>query len=172
MAKFYSTQEAQEIIKNNIEKMLKDRGVKINVNLLSIIKNHQLVVDNDFLIGYLNDAKVNSVSNIKQKFSGGIIIWDCSKDIKPDEKYYKMNIDTFNKKEFMVNVVSSTYVPKHEIVNKDEVLKNYPNILEQDFPVILWHDPIMRYYGGRIGDLVRIERHGENGINYYYRLCQ
>lgn len=169
---FYSAQEEQELIASNIKKMLDDRKVKVNVNLMSIIKNHQMVIDNGFLIGYLNDAKVNSVNNIKQDFKEGIIVWDCSKNIKPDEKYYEMNIDTFNKSEFYINVVSSIYVPKHEIVNKEEVLKSYPNIRECDFPVIRWFDPIMRYYGGRIGDMVKIERHGVNGVNIYYRICK
>ena len=53
---FYSTQEEQELIASNIKKMLNDRGVKTNINLLSVIKNHLITVDNDFLIGYLNDS--------------------------------------------------------------------------------------------------------------------
>ena len=169
---FYSTQEEQELIASNIKKMLNDRGIKTSVNLLSIIKNHLITVDNDFLIGYLNDSKMNSINNVKQSYSGGIIIWDCSKNIAPDEKYYNMHIDTFNKSEFNINLVSSCYIPKHQIVNKLEVLKNYPNILENDFPVIMWYDPVMRYYGGRKGDMVKIERHTESGINNYYRICK
>lgn len=169
----YSTQETQEKIASNIKQMLEDRGIKTNVNLLSIIKNHQLVIDKGFLIAYLNDAKMNAINHIKNnEFTSGIIIWDCSKNIKPDEKYYNRNIDTFNKDEFTINVVRSVYVSPHTIVNKQEVLKNYPTIRECDYPVIKWYDPIMRYYGGRIGDMVKIERHGVNGINIHYRICK
>lgn len=169
---FYSKQNEEEIIENNIKKLLNDRNIKLNINLSSIIKNHQIVVDNGFLIGYLNDSKVNSLNNIKNNFNNGIIIWDCNKKILPDEKYYNMNIDTFNKNEFMINVVSSSYVPKHIKVDKNEILKNYSNIRECDFPVIKWYDPIARYYGIRKGDMVKIERHSINGNNIYYRICK
>lgn len=171
---FYSTQEEQELIATNIKKMLDDRGVKgfDKSLLLQIIKNHTYKVINGFLVAYLNDAKMSIINTIKEKYDKGIIVWDCSKNIKPDEKYYDMNIDTFNKNEFFINVVSSIYVPKHEIVNKAKVLKSYPNIRECDFPVIKWFDPIMRYYGGRKGDMVKILRHSVNGINVYYRICQ
>lgn len=169
---FYSKQEEEEIIEKNIKQLLIDRNIKCNVNLSSIIKNHQIIVDNDFLIGYLNDSKINSLNTIKNNFNHGIIIWDCNKKILPDEKYYNMNIDTFNKNEFMVNVVRSVYVPKHIIVDKNEVLENYPNIRECDFPIIKWDDPIMRYYGARKGDMVKIERNSINGTNIYYRICK
>lgn len=169
---FYSKKEEEEIIEKNIKQLLIDRNININFNILSIIKNHQLVVNNGFLIGYLNDSKINSLSNLKNNFNKGIIIWDCNKKILPDEKFYNMNIDTFNKQEFRVNIVRSKYVPKHTVVDKAEVLKSYPNIRECDFPIIRWNDPIARYYGIRKGDMVRIERHSINGTNIYYRICK
>ena len=169
---FYSLQEEQELIVKNIKQLLTDRNIKITTNLLNLVKNHQLVIDNDFLIAYLNDSKANIVDSIKKHYDKGIIIWDRSKFIKPDEKYYNMHIDTFNKSEFYINVVRSSYVPKHTIVDKQSVLNSYPTINECDYPVIKWYDPIMRYYGGRIGDMVRIERHTVNGINIYYRICK
>ena len=53
---FYSLQEEQELIVKNIKQLLTDRNIKINTNLLNLVKNHQLVIDNDFLIAYLNDS--------------------------------------------------------------------------------------------------------------------
>lgn len=168
---FYSKQEEEEIIEHNIKLLLKDRNIKFNLNILSIIKNHQILIDNGFLIGYLNDSKLNSLNNIKNNYKKGIIIWDCNKIIPPDEKYYNMNIDTFNKRDFIDNIVRNVLVPKHTIVNKKDVLDAYPNYRECDFPVIKWYDPVMRYYGARKGDLIKIERHSINGNNIYYRIC-
>ena len=62
---FYSLQEEQELIVKNIKQLLTDRNIKINTNLLNLVKNHQLVIDNGFLIAYLNDSKANIVDSIK-----------------------------------------------------------------------------------------------------------
>ena len=47
-------QEEQELIASNIKKMLNDRGVKTNINLLSVIKNHLPVGTLDIMDDLLN----------------------------------------------------------------------------------------------------------------------
>ena len=100
---FYSTQEEQELIASNIKKMLNDRGVKTSVNLLSIIKNHLITVDNDFLIGYLNDSKMN-------------------KYLRPETLFKPSNFDSYlnetpskiqiNNQSYLVNTSDRRHTPR------------------------------------------------------------
>ncbi len=71
-----------------------------------------------------------------------------------------------------LKVSDHIYVPKHEIVQEEDIgkiLKNYNAKLEQ-FPYISVSDPVVKEIGGRPGDLVRISRQSPTaGEMSYYR---
>lgn len=171
---FCSTKDEQELIAKNVIKMLNDRSIEISKDdIINVIQNHSINIINvnkvKLLIAFVSEKEASAINKLDGKYDSGIIIWDSPKMVKADKKYYDKNIDTFNKQEFYVNLVSCSIVPKHEIVGWNE---DYMNIRKCDYPVILWSDPVMRYYGGRIGDLVRIERHSVRGISFYYRVVK
>lgn len=64
------------------------------------------------------------------------------------------------------------YVPKHEILTPDEVKKiieKFNATLEQ-FPYILFTDPIVKEIGANPGDLIKITRKSAtSGESTYYR---
>lgn len=71
-----------------------------------------------------------------------------------------------------LKVSDHVYVPKHEIVQEEDIgkiLKEYNAKLEQ-FPYISLSDPAVKEIGGRPGDLIRISRKSPTaGEMPYYR---
>jgi len=61
--------------------------------------------------------------------------------------------------------------PKHIILSEkeSEEFLNKLNISKAQLPKILSNDPAVPE-GGVIGDIIKIERKGEDGINLYYRV--
>lgn len=69
--------------------------------------------------------------------------------------------------ELIANPIGSGMVPTHELCTKkmvDELLQRY-HIIAQSLPKILLRDPIVRWYGWKVGDVVKITR--PNGELYY-----
>ncbi len=72
-------------------------------------------------------------------------------------------IDVYLLDEAQINITKHKYVPKHEICTtreKNAIMKSYSATSKQ-LPEILQSDPIMRHYGGRKGQLIRITRTSE-----------
>ena len=72
----------------------------------------------------------------------------------------------------ILNPLEHIYVPKHEIMaekEKAELIKRY-NALQDQFPQILFSDPVIRQIGAKPGDMVKITRESPTaGISEYYR---
>jgi DNA-directed RNA polymerase subunit H (RpoH/RPB5) len=69
--------------------------------------------------------------------------------------------------ELIANPIGNRMVPKHELCTKrmvDELLRKY-SITIDALPKILLRDPIVRWYGWEIGDVIKITR--PNGELYY-----
>jgi DNA-directed RNA polymerase subunit H (RpoH/RPB5) len=63
--------------------------------------------------------------------------------------------------------IGNKMVPKHELCTKDmvqELLQKH-HILVDRLPKILLRDPVVRWYGWQVGDVIKITRH--NGELYY-----
>ena len=85
-------------------------------------------------------------------------------------------IQLFILKKLLFNITKHIAVPKHSILNKEEISKLIVNLKlknKQQLPVILKSDPIAQYYGMRTGDICEIERLSTT-TGYYksYRLCR
>lgn len=70
-------------------------------------------------------------------------------------------------------VIDHIYVPKHEILSKEEarkIIRRYNAILGQ-LPYILSTDPVAVEIGAKPGDVIKITRKSETaGEAIYYRL--
>ena len=83
-----------------------------------------------------------------------------------------VNKDKKDEKSIVISVTKHIYVPKHEIVSKDEVAKvvKRANATIEQFPSILVSDPVVREINAKPGDLIKITRKSETaGVTEYYR---
>lgn len=83
-----------------------------------------------------------------------------------------MELELFCEKELSYNVTRHELVPKHEAISNEEANKLFEkfkcNITQ--FPVLLFFDPISKYYGFQKGQIVKITRKSEtNGEHIMYR---
>ena len=76
----------------------------------------------------------------------------------------KINYEIFYIDEIVFNVTKHHYVPKHFLLNENESKLIY-NAYGYNLPQIDKTDIIVRYYGGKIGNIFKIIRPN----NLYYR---
>ena len=71
------------------------------------------------------------------------------------------------------NILKHSYVPLHEVVDKDTVSKKYNIKDDSQYPDISRFDPVAVVLGFRPGILCKITRPSPNAIeSEYYRLCK
>ena len=115
----------------------------------------------DFLNRFKNNPKIIIVKEINKK---------ASNQIKND--YVKAEV--FYESELMTNLINNEIISKHEILTEEEVTVFFDtyNCKKRNMPKIFVTEPIARYYGMKVGDIVRIERFSEtSGVFNSYRLC-
>eukprot|EP00866_Antonospora_locustae_P000589 jgi/Antlo1/589/2334 len=85
----------------------------------------------------------------------------------------EFEVEVFKEADLMFNVTKHELVPRHRIMSTDEKLRflSERKLREHDLPQIFQDDPVMRYFRGKKGDLVEIERRSETAaVSYYYRI--
>merc|ERR1712224_544278 len=83
-------------------------------------------------------------------------------------------IETFLERELLVNITEHILVPKHQLLTNAEKIQllNRYKLREAQIPRILSNDPVARYLGIDVGDVVRIIRPSETAGRYVtYRIC-
>lgn len=82
-------------------------------------------------------------------------------------------ITAFNENELLVDIYEHEKVPRHELLTpgeKDELLIRL-KITPRQLPEMQRHDPMARYLGLRVGDVVRIRRVSATAaFEWYYRI--
>jgi len=72
------------------------------------------------------------------------------------------------------NIVHHRYQPKFELlsdIEAEETKKAYC-ATSDEIPALLWEDPVRRYLGLKVNQLVRIKRLSDNGFDISYRIVQ
>jgi DNA-directed RNA polymerases I, II, and III subunit RPABC1 len=80
----------------------------------------------------------------------------------------KIHLEFFNLKELIVNITKHELVPKHELLNDDDLralLERYGCKVSQ-LPKVLVSDPVAKYYGLKRGQVVKILRKSETAGTY------
>lgn len=70
-----------------------------------------------------------------------------------------LRIELFDQNELMVNITNTLYMSKHTILSneqKAEILKKN-KLQDSQIPRTLASDPVIKYYGGKRGNLIKIE---------------
>lgn len=92
--------------------------------------------------------------------------------------YQKHNIfiQIFWIETLMVDITKHKLVPNHSIIQteeKEQLLKKYNLVSYSQLPIIMKNDPVAKYYGGKRGDVFKINRPSETAGEYItYRHCQ
>ncbi len=174
-------------IKTNIYNMLRYRGIEhLTDNDLNKFKDNNdkeyFINDNImiFFVDALNKKVALKIENdmIENKITHSIIISD--KITHTTKKYIINNLNTkefliemFLYQELKINISEHILVRKHKIIDnntKSELLNKY-KIVKEMLPQILITDPMCRYVGGKLGDIIQINRNEETiGNNKYFRL--
>ena len=152
----------------------------------SCIEVPHLHINNHLLKVYTYDDGKLGINHIKEtiidieenKVNCAIIIYKIS--ITSFAKQYlqsinlKCKIECFKENELYDNITKHYLVPKHSVCSNEDkklVLSTF-KIKEHNLPKIKCSDPIARYFGCSIGNLMKIERPSVTAGCYdFYRLC-
>ena len=76
----------------------------------------------------------------------------------------------------MIDITKHKLVPNHSIIQteeKEQLLQKYNLVSYSQLPIIMKNDPVAKYYGGKRGDVFKINRPSETAGEYItYRHCQ
>jgi DNA-directed RNA polymerase I, II, and III subunit RPABC1 len=82
-------------------------------------------------------------------------------------------IELFQAYQLVINITKHNLVPKHELVEGDELTKLLKIYNPNEFPIILSNDPIVKYFNFRPKDIIKVTRTDvPNGIEIIYRLVR
>lgn len=87
-------------------------------------------------------------------------------------KSIKLMVEHFLIEELQFNITKHVLVPKHRIMSQAEVDKLLIDIKCQksNLPTILTTDPVARYFGAKVDEVIEITRPSQTaGISIYYR---
>lgn len=182
----------ERVIFNNLISLLIDRGVSEEQINQSNIKN-LLKIDepkDNIIIADINSKIKHKIIFLTYKKSGiketrhaiencelpgkNIIIFSTELTTFStrmiEENKAKKNIEIWTLQDLFIDPTKHYMCPKHEIIGKNEkdmVLNTY-KARSCDFAKISVNDPVIRWYGGKRGSMVRVTRPTPNGFFYFY----
>jgi len=184
----YTPIEKTQIILLNISKMLRDRRlIKNHTDFFNNIKNIsdnlevatnyesksfaiKIIYNNITTIKDSND--IDSFLDKYSKYNKFIIVTSLSKKAFKQLEEYPLT-QAFQEIDLMVNVLEHDLQPKFRLLTKSEV-EEYFNTFEnkkREMPRILDSDPVARYFGAKIGDILEINRPSITTVEAYtYRI--
>tara|TARA_B100001758_G_scaffold205320_1_gene185560 strand:- start:18227 stop:18850 length:624 start_codon:yes stop_codon:yes gene_type:complete len=85
----------------------------------------------------------------------------------------KIYVNIISIQNLSFNILKHSYVPHHEIVDKDSISEKYNIQNDKQYPEISRFDPVARVLGIRPGQLCKITRPSTTAIeSEYYRICK
>jgi len=182
----YNNREINEIVIKNILKMIERRGIidssetefkkistsdfqnknifeldkikieiyLVNAKLTTISQGHPLDI---YLSNNLNIHKIIIAKDVSKK-----VVKQIANDYKNAEYWFE--------KEMLIEFPGVEYVPEHKIITGEERAELLEKFNENDLAYILLADMGTRYYGGKVGDILKIIRPSSTaGKSMFYR---
>tara|TARA_Y100000996_G_scaffold412857_1_gene399885 strand:- start:873 stop:1544 length:672 start_codon:yes stop_codon:yes gene_type:complete len=148
------------IFLSDIRQMKKKKKLSEEQIFISNIANKK---DSTILFIYY---KQMNIANVYSQDNNAIKEFLDSLELRKFEKFYYKSV--------LYNITNHVLVPKHEIIEEDEineVFNKYNIKNKKDLPKLFTSDPIAKFYGFNDGEVCKITRHNRNvGINNVYRL--
>ena len=122
-----------------------------------------------------NDIIYNLILVVKEKPHSLILkrIANINTNTSDDDDLENMNIEIFYHSELKINITEHVLVPKHILLNeseKNKVISTYKS-KEIQMPQYAINDAVVKYYGLKHGDMVKIIRNSKtSGSSIYYRI--
>lgn len=176
--KNFSINEISTLFENNQLDMLienEDINKKIYVKyyVAKVIKTQNLYDIIEDLFNLENILTKNDDLIIVIKDEPNETLEQVVKDIWNSDNYY---ISLLNIKRLQFNILNHKLVPKHKVLNKEDVSlfkKNYNITHDNEIPDISYFSPVSLVLGIRPGDIVEIERNSRTSItSKFYRICK
>ena len=176
--------ETKKIIIKNVLLMLKDRNYNVGdidkiINEFTNIASTEIFdLKFDKISIFISLEKLSSINKLpsfRNYLSEDVDTHKIVIISNPNKKIYKQIIDYVNTEVFFdyemkVNIASHILVPKHIMLNKDEVDAYYKEYGKKGISKILNTDPMARYYNATVGDIFKIIRPSTtSGYSYFYR---
>lgn len=126
----------------------------VNAKLTNIVQGHPLDI---YLSNNIDIHKIIIARDVAKKVVKQII------------NDYK-NAEFFFETEMKIDLPSTIFVPKHEIIIDNERKEILDKFSESELARIKLTDPMVRYVNGKIGDIIKITRFSTTaGKNTFYR---
>jgi hypothetical protein len=184
----YTPIEKTQIILLNISKMLRDRRlIKNHTDFFNNIKNIsdnlevatnyesksfaiKIIYNNITTIKDSND--IDSFLDKYSKYNKFIVVTSLSKKAFKQLEEYPLT-QAFQEVDLMVNILEHDLQPKFRLLIKTEVeeyFKTFEN-KKREMPRMLDSDPVARYFGAKIGDILEVIRPSITTVEAYtYRI--
>lgn len=83
-------------------------------------------------------------------------------------------VEFFESRELLVNIRRSELQSKMTVLlpREAEEIKSMYGASDEQFPKLSWNDPIRRYYGLQVGQIILCKRLAENGVDPIYRIVE
>ena len=136
-------------------------------NPLVLILIHYEKVGVDILKYHLNEAIIENVENFILVYEKDMTS-SCQKIIS---NFFQYNIELFQLSEFQYDMTEFYYYQPHEVVSneeKNELLSLYKNMI----PIVLQNDPVVRYFGFKKNDILKIKRNNVCQNEIFYRVVK
>lgn len=166
---------ADEKIYQITMEMLQQRGFHVVVNDADIIgaKDGEKIIVFFNLTPKINNDRVQEyiLRMRNENFTHAIIVYNdsvTSTAQKVIDDLKGIRIELFQRKSLRYNITKHRLVPKHTLLTKVE-MKDFKERFGIKIPILLYNDPIARFYDFQRGDIVKIER--TNG-SICYRLVK
>ncbi|MED6204212.1 hypothetical protein PIB30_006968 [Stylosanthes scabra] len=148
-------------IRKTLLEMLRDRGYLVADVEMNKIEDEFKKDPGDFGESQRDDIKE------------ALVMSKCKNDNPSDQIYvFFPKAEKIAEKELLINITKHTIVPEHRVLTdaeKRDLLERY-KVKEAQLPKILVTDPVVRYYGLRRGQVVKIIRPSETaGRSVIYR---
>lgn len=163
----------------NLHEMLEYRKYK-STTFHGSMNDMLFFLDNDNLvcIKFIDADKIN-VDNVrifiayldKHDISHGIIICKNEPSIQVMKEIMTLTItfEIFYASQLNINISKHSLVPIHTLLTSDEAndIKKQYSVTFGQIPKIKYGDPMARYIGAKLGDLIKIEKPGHY-VTYRY----